>query len=50
MRAVWNLMAPTKVGFFAWEASWRKVLTSHQLQRRGWSLVNECFLCTEDKE
>ena len=25
--SVWNTMVPLKVGFFAWEASWGKVLT-----------------------
>ncbi|RVW67179.1 hypothetical protein CK203_062497 [Vitis vinifera] len=27
--------APTKVAFFAWEATWGKVLTLDRLQRRG---------------
>ena len=26
-----------------------KVLTLDQLQKRGWSLVNRCFLCKEEK-
>ena len=41
---------PTKVGFFAWEASWGKVLTQDQLKRRGWILANRCFLCCDDEE
>ena len=28
--------------FFAWEASWGKVLTQDQLKRRGWNLANSC--------
>ena len=36
---------PTKVAFFAWEATWGKVLTLDRLQRRGWQLPNCCFLC-----
>ncbi|RVW98499.1 microtubule-associated protein AIR9 [Vitis vinifera] len=44
------LACPTKVGFFAWEASWGKVLTQDHLKRRGWSLVNRCFLCCDDEE
>ena len=36
---------PPKVAFFAWEASWGKVLTLEQLQRREYSLANKCFLC-----
>ena len=41
---------PTKVAFFAWEASWGKVLTLDQLQRRGHSLANRCFLCLSKVE
>ena len=41
---------PTKVGFFAWEASWGKVLTQDQLKRRGWILANRCFLCCDEEE
>ncbi|RVW51826.1 hypothetical protein CK203_085751 [Vitis vinifera] len=32
---IWSPYVPTKVGFFAWEASWGKVLTQDQLKRRG---------------
>ena len=41
---------PTKVGFFAWEASWGKFLTQDQLKRRGWILANRCFLCCDEEE
>ena len=41
---------PTKVGFFAWEASWGKVLTLDQLKKRGRTLANRCFLCGEREE
>ena len=41
---VWNAKVPPKVSFFAWESTWGKVLTLDQLQRRGWSLANRCFL------
>ena len=37
---VWNAWVPPKVSFFAWEATWGKVLTLDQLKRRGWSLAN----------
>ncbi|RVW41716.1 Transposon TX1 uncharacterized 149 kDa protein [Vitis vinifera] len=33
------------VFFFAWEASWGRVLTLDRLQKRGWALANRCFLC-----
>ena len=36
--------------FFAWEASWGKVLTQDQLKRRGWILANRCFLCCAEEE
>ena len=36
---------PPKVAFFAWEATKGKILTLEQLQRRGYSLANKCFLC-----
>ena len=41
---------PTKFGFFAWEASWGKVLTLDQLKKRGRALANRCFLCGEGEE
>ena len=41
---------PPKVAFFAWEASWGKVLTLELLQRRGFSLANRCFLCLSEVE
>ena len=48
--SVWNNMVPLKVGFFAWEASWGKVLTLDQLKKRGRSLANRCYLCEEEEE
>ena len=41
---------PSRMGFFAWEATWGKVLTLEQLQRRGFSLANRCFLCLSEEE
>ena len=41
---------PTRVGFFAWKASWGKVLTLDQLKKRGRALANRCFLCGEEEE
>ncbi|RVW54461.1 putative ribonuclease H protein [Vitis vinifera] len=49
-RIIWSPCVPTKVGFFAWEASWEKVLTQDQLKRRGWILANRCLLCCDDEE
>ena len=47
---IWRVRVPPKVAFFAWEASWGKVLTLENLQRRGFSLANRCFLCLSEAE
>ena len=47
---VWNPWVPTKVSFFAWEASWDIILTMDQLKKRGRALANICYLCDEGEE
>ncbi|KAJ9691389.1 hypothetical protein PVL29_013542 [Vitis rotundifolia] len=49
-RCIWVDKVPTKVSFFAWEATWGKILTLDRLQKRGWQLPNRCFLsgCEEE--
>ena len=49
-RSIWNPIIPPKLGFFAWEASWGKVLTLDQLKRRGIPVANKCFLYEDDEE
>ena len=49
-RSIWNPIVPPKLGFFAWKASWGKVLTLDQLKRKGIPLVNRCSLCEENEE
>ena len=49
-KSIWVDKVPTKVAFFAWEATWEKVLTLDRLQRRGWHLPNRCFLCGCEEE
>ncbi|RVX01805.1 hypothetical protein CK203_024318 [Vitis vinifera] len=49
-KGIWVDKVPTKVAFFAWEASWEKVLTLDKLQRRGWQFPNRCFLCGCEEE
>ncbi|RVX07581.1 putative ribonuclease H protein [Vitis vinifera] len=49
-RRIWMDKVPTKVSFFAWEASWGKILTLDKLQRKGWQLPNRCFLCGCEEE
>ena len=48
--SIWRASVPHKVVFFAWEASWGKVLTLDQYQRRGHFLANRCFLCPFEVE
>ena len=48
--SVWNSLVPLKVGFFAWEASWGKVMTLDQLKKRGRPLANRCYLSEEERE
>ncbi|RVX10791.1 LINE-1 retrotransposable element ORF2 protein [Vitis vinifera] len=49
-KIIWSPYVPSKVSFFAWEASWEKVLTQDQLKRRGWILANRCCLCCVEEE
>ena len=50
-KIIWSPYVPPKVGFFfAWEASWEKVLTLDQLKRRGWTLANRFFFCLVEEE
>ena len=49
-RIVWNSVVPPKIGVFAWEAAWGKVLTMDQLKRRGMYFANRCFMCEEEEE
>ena len=48
---IWSNWVPTKMGFFfAWEASWGKLLTLDQLKKQGRALANRCFLFGKDEE
>ena len=49
-KMMWNPIVPTKVGFFAREVWWGKVLTMNQLKKRGLSLASRCPLCKEVEE
>ncbi|RVX16298.1 hypothetical protein CK203_014322 [Vitis vinifera] len=48
-RGIWVDRVPTKVSFFAWEATWGKVLTLDKLQIRGVQLPNCCFCVVVQK-
>ena len=43
-------LAPVKVSFFVWKASHGKILTIDNLQRRGFTLANRCYMCKGDSE
>ena len=49
-KCIWVDKVPTKTAFFAWEATWGKILTLDRLQKRGWQLPNCCFLCGCEEE
>ena len=49
-RVIWNSLVPPRASFFAWEATWKKVLTLDCIQRRGFSLANRCYLCLSKEE
>ena len=38
------------MSFFGWEATWGKVLTLDQLQKRGCALASRCYLCQRHEE
>ena len=49
-KCIWVDKVPTKAAFFAWEATWGKILTLDRLQKRGRQLPNRCFLCGYEEE
>ena len=49
-KSIWVDKVPTKVAFFACEATWEKILTLDRLQKWGWHLPNHCFLCGYEEE
>ena len=50
MKNIWKSSVQTKVSFFAWQASWGKVLTLDQVKKRGWALANRCYFCQVEEE
>ena len=50
IKILWNPYVPSKVGFFAWEAWWGKVLTMDQLKKRGFHLASKCPFCGKSEE
>ena len=49
-KSIWRSGVQPKLCFFTWEATWRKILTLDQVQKRGLALATGCFLCQESEE
>ena len=47
---VWNFWAPVRASFFAWEATWVKILTQDQIKKRGRRMPSRCYLCKAEEE
>ena len=49
-KAIWGAHASRRVFFFAWFATWGKILTADNLMRRGYQLAGWCCMCRCDGE
>ena len=49
-KVIWNTWVLPKAGIFAWEATWNKILTLDNVQKRGWAVANKCYLCKREEE
>ena len=49
-KVIWNVWVLPKVGSFAWEATWSKIMTLDNIQKRGWVVANRCFLFGKEEE
>ena len=49
-KCIWKTCVQPKISFFAWEATWGKILTCDHLNKRGLSLASCCPLCLESEE
>ncbi|RVX16622.1 hypothetical protein CK203_006130 [Vitis vinifera] len=51
-KIIWRSCAQPKISFFAWEASWGRVLTLDRLQKKGWVLANRLkrLFCGQEEE
>ena len=47
---IWNAWVPPKAWIFAWEATWNKILTLDNVQKRGWVVASRCNLCKKEEE
>ncbi len=44
-KSIWRVKAPSRVAVFVWIATWGRILTYDNLQRRGIVTVGWCCLC-----
>ena len=44
-KLTWKSLGPFRASFFLWEASHGKILTCDNLQKKGITLINRCFMC-----
>ncbi|CAN1298751.1 hypothetical protein LINPERPRIM_LOCUS23935 [Linum perenne] len=45
-KVIWQPVVPTKVVCFCWKVFYSKIATVDNLQRKGFSFVNKCVLCS----
>ncbi|CAN1230374.1 hypothetical protein LINPERPRIM_LOCUS3275, partial [Linum perenne] len=47
---IWQPSTPSKIACFLWRVFLRKIATHDNLQKRGFSLPNQCVLCDSNNE
>lgn len=47
---IWKLNIPLKMHIFLWLMLKDKILSLHNLMKRGWQLANVCILCRDNAE
>ncbi|KAJ3693017.1 hypothetical protein LUZ60_012112 [Juncus effusus] len=50
LKPIWTVKIPLRMAIFLWIFKQKKVPTLDNLQRRGYSFANRCFLCCKDNE
>lgn len=49
-KQIWKRNVPSRMAFFIWEACKGGILTTEMLMKRGWCMVNRCFMCKSSAE
>lgn len=49
-KGIWEAKVPRQVSFFVWTAAWGSILTSDNLRRRGFTIVDWCCMCRGSEE